>query len=183
VSLARLLCFALVFMLVEHAHAQEAHSPLSAVVPSESERLLAQEHELERKLADLLSHVHGVRAARVVLTLPDSAHAALDRPLPGAKVSALLTLDGASPDHAQLGAMLRGAAAALSTADVTFTHTRVSPQINTQEPLVSVGPFRVTRATANSLRVMLAASLMANVTLATFLIVRLRRRTRAQRAY
>jgi hypothetical protein len=61
----------------------------------------------------------------------------------------------------------------------TASPQRAVPASPAPEKLVEVGPFRVSEASATPLRIALALSLLANVTLATLLLGRLRRRSRA----
>ena len=183
--IARFALAAALLMLATAARAEPAlagESPLARLVPDAHERLHAEERALEHQLAGALTALAGVSGARVVITLARSDEAALDRPLPGASASVLLILSGSAPDDGSVRALVRGSARSLRDADVTITHTRVPRAQSASEPLVSVGPFRVTAQTAPGLRAFLAASLIANVTLATFLIARLRRRSRAHDA-
>jgi type III secretory pathway lipoprotein EscJ len=183
---ARLVLGCALLLLANSARAEPlsaGQSPLAQLIPGPHERVREEERTLEHKLASALSALDGVADARVVLTLPRTDEQPLDRPLPGARASVLLMLSGTAPEAESVKALVRGAARPLGTADVTITHTRVPTPARASEPLVSVGPFRVSARTAPGLRAVLAASLLANVTLATFLIVRLRRRSRAQRAY
>jgi hypothetical protein len=185
VSPARLaLALALLGTLTAHAHAQSpSRSPLAALLPRDDERVHAREQELAERITPLLAQLAGVHGARITIDLPDAAREPLDRPLPAARASVLLTLDGMAPGEDAIRKLVQGAASELGAAIVTTTHTRVPPAKATVEPLVSVGPFRVTARSAPGLRAVLAVSLLANVTLATFLLARLRRRSRVRAAY
>jgi type III secretory pathway lipoprotein EscJ len=166
------------------AGSARADSPLGALVPTARERSEARTRELEQALAPMLAALAGVARAELRLDLPDTTCAPLDQPLPDASASVLLELaPGATPPRdATVRDLVAGAARELATARVHVTHAprKAAPG---SEPLLSAGPLVVPAPSAEGLRVALAASLLANVMLATVLLWILKRRPRSARPY
>lgn len=151
----------------------DAHTPLAALVPAPEEHAERRARALEGALRPLLAALAGVARAELRLDLPDSRCAPLDRPLPAATASVLLVLapDAVAPADGDVRRLVTGAARELAGAHVNIAHTRARPAAAApSEPRVSV-------------RLALAASLLANVMLATFLLARLKRRPRPARFY
>jgi type III secretory pathway lipoprotein EscJ len=153
-------------------------------VPSAEERTAAEERELEQALLPMLAGLPGVARAEVRLDLPDAACVPLDQPMPAATASVLLVLapGAAPPAEASVRGLVTGAALGLATAHVHVVH---APQeaAAASEPLVSVAGVVVPAPGPAGLRAALAASLLANVMLATVLLWILKRRPRTARLY
>lgn len=144
------------------------------VVPQSHERVIARARALEASLAHSLAAWPSVAEARITLDLPDGACLPLDRPLPPAAGSVLLRLepDAPVPDPARIQSVVRGAARELRDAEVRVTVAR-APRVAKANAVVSNGATRV----------FLVASLLANVTLATVLLMRRRRHRGVSTSY
>lgn len=156
-------------------------SPFRALVPSAQEQLDARASRLEKALVRVLSTVPGVRSAEATVALADTSSASLDKPLPPPRVTALLVLhEGApTPERARLDELIASVARELAEAEIhidTSYAIASPPRADAHgETLVAVGPFRVAKESAGPIRAALAASLLANVMLATLLLWRWRR--------
>jgi hypothetical protein len=169
------------WLVASLARADDMHSPLGVLVPTAGEHAALHERELESALVPLLEALSGVERAVVRLDLPDAACAPLDEPLPAATASVVLVLapGAAQPAEGAVRQLVAGSARELATARVSLAYAPGKAE----EPLVSVGRLDVPAPSARGLRLALAASLLANVMLATVLILRLRRRPRSARSY
>lgn len=150
-------------------------NPLPSFIPSLTEEERTRELALERELALTLQKLAHVREARVHLDLPPP-FAALDHPPPAGSASLLLVADGPTLDDEAVRALVRGAALELAGASIAITRSEVR-RPSASEPLVSIGPLRVSPQSAPLTRALLGGLLASNVFLATVLIAYVRRKT------
>jgi hypothetical protein len=146
--------------------AQAQASLQSALAPSRTEVVGARARALEAATERLVLALPGVLAARAQATLVDPAYLPLDEALPKPLLSLVVTTQGVAPSDAQiqqlLGPMLRlqGVQLRLFRAKPSFFSTSPKAPVDSREDV---------------LKPVLALSLVANVLLATLLIIRIRR--------
>jgi hypothetical protein len=175
--------------LATTAHAQTTNDVVHDLAPRKRETLDERAHRFERDVSAWLEKLPEVRATQVLVSLPDVSELPLDQPAPQAVVRVLMMMRGGRPpDEDTLRTHLQELDPALADAqlDIRTLHvsgtTAPSPQlaVPVRETRVEVGPFHVSETSAAPLRIALGLSLIANVTLATLLLGRLRRRSRAR---
>lgn len=170
------LCSLLLGSLTCAPRAGAEGSPLQAWFPS---ALARAQHEAERsatQLAHDLELLPDVVRASVHLsrTAPDASP--LDQQSPRARLSVVLVLSGPGPSDDEVLLLAQAASELPLQQPIALVRSR-EPSERTAHPTTTrVGPFEVLTSSAPTLRATLAASLLANVSLATILLSRRRRR-------
>jgi hypothetical protein len=156
------------------ARTQDSQQPLRALFPSAEARAEQERTRWARQLERALVQLPNVQRAQVQLELPVADRWALDQPLPAAGVQLALELTGPGPDDAQIQRLV-GSLVPVALKPVAIARSRPPATRAAHRALQRVGPFEVAAHSAGALRATLVLSLLANVGLATFVLVRWRR--------
>lgn len=153
------------------AETTERHEPpaLLRLAPSMADVQRARTERLEARLVRMLRALPEIADAHVALALP-TPDTSLRAPPPRAHVAVVLTLRAAGPNDAELRRLV--ASVVPDLAEVPLAITRRALPVSTPPPLVRVGPFEVTAASAPSLRLALSVILITNAALALIVLQR-----------
>lgn len=150
----------------------------AGLIPSASEERARREAALGTELARSLEAMDAVRRARVHVALADPMSRPLDEAPPRARASVLVThRPGVTVDEEAVRALVAGAVAELSRADVAIVSSETEAPVPREPDLVWVGPIAVTRSTATALKAILGGSFALNLVLAVVLILARRHRS------
>jgi hypothetical protein len=146
----------------------------SIFFPSEDERVLAEERELAARITGAVRTRNGTSAVYVVVSLPRPAQVALDQALPAPHVRVELAQSAAHVRDEQLAEIVDATGLGPRSQLQVVRHTELAGQIG------DVGEVTVSRPPSEKIRpherVALIASLVANVILATAVLLRMPQR-------
>jgi hypothetical protein len=146
----------------------------SIFFPSEDERILAEERELAARIAGAVTAGDGTTGVHVLVSLPRPAQVALDQALPAPHVRVELAQSAAHVRDEQLAEIADAAGLGPRRLLQVVRHTELA------EKLGDVGEVTILRPPSEKIRpherVALIASLVANVILATAVLLRMPQR-------
>jgi|GEM_PF-508831 type III secretion protein J len=156
------------------------------LVPTATQERALLRHALAGEISQTLTAVEGVYQARVHVVIPErDPLSPPDTATKAPRASVLLIVGKTSPlsedDVKKLVAGGLDGLKADAISVVISTQTNVGPRGQSTQPLVSVGPFFVARASRTALVVTLVSLVVTTVSFCIFLLI-LYRRNRANRA-